>query len=219
MSITFKARGKAAMGRERRKDPMIELFILGELMDGPHHGYLLRDILMRLLGPFRSISWGTLYPLMGQLEQMKYIELIDNDGADPSNNYPAGRQKRVFSITNSGRERFIAMMLAGQAYTADFPELLTVKLLYLGWLTLPQQLAVLEHGRDYFAQVLDACSEVFTARSPSAHLPAKAREAIYRAINYRMAGNQADLSWIESEIARRRRELSMKPSPDGNQPI
>jgi DNA-binding PadR family transcriptional regulator len=199
---------------ERRKDPMIELFILGELMDGPHHGYLLRDILMRLLGPFRAISWGTLYPLIGYLEQIGYIRLIGSDRGDTGKTLPSGRQKRMFSITDNGRERFHAMMLTRHAYTADFPELFTVKLLYLNWLTLPQQLEILEHGRDYFAQVRDTCSEVFTARSPSAHLPAEAREAIYRVINYRLAGNQAELSWIEGEIARRRRELTTETGSD-----
>ena len=46
-----------------------ELFVLGELMDGPHHGYKLREILSNLFGPFRQISWGMLYPLIRQLER------------------------------------------------------------------------------------------------------------------------------------------------------
>ena len=49
-----------------RKYGIYELFVLGELMDGPHHGYELREILSRMMGPFRHISWGVLYPLIRQ---------------------------------------------------------------------------------------------------------------------------------------------------------
>jgi DNA-binding PadR family transcriptional regulator len=189
---------------EHRKVNMLELFIMGELMDGPHHGYLLRDILSRVFAPFRQFSWGTLYPLIGQLERSGYIELIDGGERSPREEKPHGRQKRNFGITDAGRARFQVLMLANSEYTADFPELLTVKLLYLRWLTPTQQLAVLEHSRGYFVQTRDYCLQAFTAQSPSAHLPAEAREQIYRIVNFRLSGTQAQLSWIEGEIARRR---------------
>ena len=50
------ARGAARQGK------VYELFVLGELSAGPHHGYLLHSILGKILGPFRQISWGALYP-------------------------------------------------------------------------------------------------------------------------------------------------------------
>lgn len=39
-------------------------------MDGPHYGYILREILGRLLGPFRHISWDVLYPLIRRVAGM-----------------------------------------------------------------------------------------------------------------------------------------------------
>ena len=63
---------------------MYELFVLGELMDGPHHGYLLREILGRLLGPFRHISCGVLYPLIRQLEREGLIVPFEEDGNEQS---------------------------------------------------------------------------------------------------------------------------------------
>src|SRR6266478_3486365 len=67
-----------------RKALMYELFVLGELMDGPHYGYILRDILGRLLGPFRHISWGVLYPLIRHLESGGLIVPDEKSGAAQS---------------------------------------------------------------------------------------------------------------------------------------
>ncbi len=190
----------------RRRINPFELFILGELMEGPHHGYLLRDILSRLLGPYRQFSWGTLYPLISQLERSGYIHPIYQDEAERGESAQGGRQKRVLDITDAGRERFQALMLAESEYSADFPELFAIKLLYLSWLAPAEQIAVLAHGRDYYIHIRDHCLEAFTSRSPSAHLPLEAREAIYRVVHFRLAGAQAELAWIEGEIVRRRIE-------------
>lgn len=48
----------------RGANPVYELFVLGELMTGPHYGYKLHEIIQRILGPFQRLSWGTLYPLI-----------------------------------------------------------------------------------------------------------------------------------------------------------
>src|SRR5579871_5535110 len=50
-----------------RRSAAYELFVLGELVNGPMHGYLLREILNRVLGPYRTMSWGVLYPLIHAL--------------------------------------------------------------------------------------------------------------------------------------------------------
>ena len=56
-----------------RRGKLYELVVLGELIGGPHHGYLLREILGKIFGPFRQISWGALYPLIHRLEQQGLI--------------------------------------------------------------------------------------------------------------------------------------------------
>ena len=52
-----------------RRGRVYELFVLGELTAGSHHGYLLREILGKILGPFRQVSWGALYPLIHRLSR------------------------------------------------------------------------------------------------------------------------------------------------------
>ena len=49
-----------------RRD-ILEFAVLGILSDGPVHGYELRKRLTDMLGPFRSLSYGTLYPTLRRL--------------------------------------------------------------------------------------------------------------------------------------------------------
>ena len=46
-----------------------ELIILGTLMVGPFHGYLIAKIVQNILGPYGKISAGRLYPLLTKLEE------------------------------------------------------------------------------------------------------------------------------------------------------
>jgi hypothetical protein len=46
-----------------------ELFVLGELIVQPMYGSFLHETASRILGPFRPLSWGIVYPLIRRLEQ------------------------------------------------------------------------------------------------------------------------------------------------------
>src|SRR4051812_39956959 len=50
-----------------RRADVLELAILGLLHDSPMHGYELRKRLNALLGAFRALSYGTLYPALKSL--------------------------------------------------------------------------------------------------------------------------------------------------------
>src|SRR3989440_11790751 len=130
-----------------RKAPMYELFVLGELMDGPHYGYLLRDILGRLLGPFRHISWGVLYPLIRRLEREGLIVPDEKSGAAQSESTQGNKQRKQYRITEAGQERFLALILETGNYTADYPELFLIKLNNLDHITREQKLTLLWHYR------------------------------------------------------------------------
>ena len=80
---------------------MNELFILGELMEGPHSGYQLRSAMQVSLGRHRKISFGVVYPLLEKLAKAGLIELTS---------VPEERNKNMASITDKGRERFFQLM-------------------------------------------------------------------------------------------------------------
>ena len=57
---------------------MLELAVLGLLLESPMHGYELRKRLTGLLGAFRAFSYGSLYPA---LRRMQADGLIVEDAA------------------------------------------------------------------------------------------------------------------------------------------
>ena len=77
---------------------MLELAILGLLIESPMHGYELRKRLTGLLGAFRAFSYGSLYPALRRMQA---------DGLIAENAAPAGtpvrRARRVYQLTDAGR--------------------------------------------------------------------------------------------------------------------
>jgi len=88
-----------------RRADVLELAVLGLLHDAPMHGYELRKRLNALLGAFRALSYGTLYPaLKSLLAQGLVRELAADDGTTPA---LAGKRARiVYELTAEGKERF-----------------------------------------------------------------------------------------------------------------
>jgi DNA-binding PadR family transcriptional regulator len=88
-----------------RRSDVLELAVLGLLHDAPMHGYELRKRLNTLLGAFRALSYGTLYPALKSLLAQGLIrEVAPDDGTTPA---LAGRRARiVYELTAEGKERF-----------------------------------------------------------------------------------------------------------------
>ncbi|AZZ80552.1 MULTISPECIES: PadR family transcriptional regulator [Gordonia] len=95
---------------------MLELAILGLLLEAPMHGYELRKRLTGLLGAFRAFSYGSLYPT---LRRMQADGLIDE--ADAPSGMKVRRGRRVYQLTDAGRTRFAELVAdtGPQNYTDD----------------------------------------------------------------------------------------------------
>jgi DNA-binding PadR family transcriptional regulator len=195
-----------------RKQQTYQLFVLGNLMNQPLHGYLLRDTLSNVLGPFRQISWGALYPLIRQLEHDGLIALdMEGDGGR-CNREASGRQRKRYRITDAGRERFLAMMLEPDEYTVDTPELFLIKLIHFKYVSSEQQLAILQHYLGYLRMV-ENYTQMQQRRKESHQESYKDRDLthILRGISLRLHGVQAQLQWVEQEIARVAAEAERAP--------
>jgi DNA-binding PadR family transcriptional regulator len=181
---------------------MYELFVLGELMDGPHYGYLLRDILGRLLGPFRQISWGVLYPLIRHLEREGQIVLDDKAATRRSESIQGNQQRKQYRITEAGQRRFLALMLETGNYTAEYPELFLIKLNNLGHLTREQQLTILWHYREYLQAEQKYLQEGQRNIADGTHIiPEDQRAYVFDVIAFRLSGIQAEITWVARKIA------------------
>ncbi len=185
-----------------RKAPMYELFVLGELMDGPHYGYLLRDILGRVLGPFRQISWGVLYPLIRHLEREGLIVLDEKMATERSESIQGNQQRKQYRLTSAGRRRFLALMLETGDYTAEYHELFLIKLNNLDHLTREQQLTILWHYREYLQIEKKYLQEGQRNISDGTHfIPEDQRAHVFDVIEFRLSGIQAEIAWIARKIA------------------
>lgn len=107
-----------------RRD-VLDLAVLGLLQDAPMHGYELRKQLAGVLGPFRALSYGTLYPCLRQLvdggwiaEQGLATASTRSQPAATSNRQPppdarARRGRIVYELTAVGKEHFDALIAEG----------------------------------------------------------------------------------------------------------
>lgn len=94
-----------------RRSGVLEFAVLGLLHEQPMHGYELRKRLNALLGSFRAISYGSLYPCLKQLLAQGLI--AEAGPADASAPALTGRRARItYQLTADGKERF-------QSWTAD----------------------------------------------------------------------------------------------------
>ena len=98
-----------------RRSALLELAILGLLHESPLHGYELRKRLNAVLGAFRVLSYGTLYPCLRELVTRGWIAEDSQAKALPGNlNGASGSGSRrgriVYALTPDGLAQFQSML-------------------------------------------------------------------------------------------------------------
>lgn len=88
-----------------RRGDVLELAILGLLRESPLHGYELRKRLNILLGSFRALSYGSLYPALRSLQSVGLIMEQAGVGEVIPTVVPGRRSKVVYQLTAEGKER------------------------------------------------------------------------------------------------------------------
>jgi DNA-binding PadR family transcriptional regulator len=94
----------------RNRTGVLEFAVLGLLHRAPMHGYELSKQLNMLLGTFRALSYGTLYPCLNKLYAEGLIAKEGDEHAADAQQAPwqpgrAGRSKIVYRLTAEGKER------------------------------------------------------------------------------------------------------------------
>ncbi len=106
-----------------RRSHLLEFAVLGLLHEGPTHGYELRRRLNSALGPFRALSYGTLYPaLRSLLDRGLIAQTAPAETALPAASGTASSRGRiVYELTADGKERFDEMVakVGTDAYDDD----------------------------------------------------------------------------------------------------
>jgi DNA-binding PadR family transcriptional regulator len=84
-----------------KRSGVLELAVLGLLHENPMHGYELRKQLNFLLGTFRALSYGSLYPCLKDLLLRGLIAEESPEEPRPL----SGRSKIVYRVSTEGKER------------------------------------------------------------------------------------------------------------------
>jgi DNA-binding PadR family transcriptional regulator len=142
----------------RKRSDVLEFSILGLLHDAPLHGYELRKRLTGVLGPFRAISYGSLYPALKDLLARGLIT-----EAAPGEQPPlASRRARiVYELTAEGKERFEEFVAApGPEAWEDEP--FAAHLAFFGRTPAEVRMRILEGRRSRLEERLSTLRESFS---------------------------------------------------------
>jgi DNA-binding PadR family transcriptional regulator len=106
-----------------RRSGVLDLAVLGLLQESPMHGYELRKRLNAVLGTFRALSYGTLYPCLKDLAVRGWIQSSPALGGEAEPGGTAGASSRgriVYELTAEGKERLQDLLAeAGPAAWED----------------------------------------------------------------------------------------------------
>ena len=105
-----------------RRAELLDFAILGLLHEGPTHGYDLRRRLNSALGPFRALSYGSLYPALRSLSDRGLIAQareVGSGAAAAAGAAGSARQRISYELTADGKEHFETVARRAGADTAD----------------------------------------------------------------------------------------------------
>ena len=137
----------------RGRTDVLEPAILGLLAGSPMHGYELRKRLNLMLGSFRALSYGSLYPCLRGLVERGWIV-----GAEPSaaseRALASHRAKIVYQLTADGKER-LEQLLTESGPAAWDDDGFGVHFAFFGQTQADIRLRILEGRRSRLEERLD----------------------------------------------------------------
>ncbi len=185
-------RDAGAAGAGPRRGRVYELFVLGELTAGPHHGYLLHAILGKILGPFRQVSWGALFPLIHRLSQDGLIAAVPQKPAGKGK----GHERILYRITPAGRRRFRALMLENVPYAAYDTDVFISRLGYFDHIDAQRQTEILEYHRGFLQAQDDTMRDGLRRVMEELEIPEAERARIKWVTEFRLRRIQTELDWV-----------------------
>ena len=200
---------------------MLELAILGMLKEQELHGYELKKRLTDALGPFSSVSFGSLYPALARLEAAGAVKAVEANPTPASRSRRAvavtgsiageaaafrerlatrraeprsSRPRKVYGITERG-ERLFEELLDTESTSGGDDRAFNLKLAFCRYLPPERRLGLLQRRR---AQLEDRLARARSSgRSPRQPLDTYTRSLMEHA----NLATEADIDWLDSLIA------------------
>jgi DNA-binding PadR family transcriptional regulator len=204
---------------------MIDLAILGLLTEQELHGYELKKRLGELLASRASVSFGSLYPALARLEKQGCVKAVEERTTVPAApmsgslagelaafrarvresgiGKATGRGKKVYGITERGRERLLEL-LSDPDVSDD--RAFTLRVAFAPLLAEPARLELFERRRTELLARRDDLRRRERGRTRT--------HAYLGALLDRDAENLAhDLAWLDRLIAAERQAAQQQEQP------
>ncbi|MDO8122083.1 helix-turn-helix transcriptional regulator [Isoptericola sp. b490] len=201
----------------RSRSDVLELAILGLLQDTPMHGYELRKRLNLMLGSFRALSYGSLYPALRSLADRGLISVVGS--AEPPPHALSGKRARnVYELTADGKEH-LADALSSSGPTAWDDEGFDVRFALFSQTDVETRLRILEGRRTRLAERLEQL------RTSAARTRERVDEYTLELQRHGLEQVEREVAWLDGLIDRerdsgrdRRRHRTVPHRYDGDQP-
>jgi len=171
-----------------------ELFILSELMEKPRNGYNLKNILQKILGIERKISFGVIYPQLERLETNGYIT-TSLDTSDSK------RTTKLNTITALGQERFMQLMAQSVPANQNAQTTYEIKIGSFHLVSLSLQQTIMQAYIEFLSAKIQANHDsIATIRGEKPQMSDADKADTIETLNLRLVQNQAALSWAQTKL-------------------
>jgi len=180
-----------------KRTDVLEHTVLGVLTDGPLHGYELRKRLTAILGPFRALSFGSLYPCLHRLTGSGLIEQVDAVGREEIVGVSTKRARIVYALTAAGKEAF-------DSWVADYgpdaweDEAFAARMAFFSRTNAEVRLRILEGRRTRLEERLRSLQESIDRTDARMDLYAE------RLQRHGIEGAEREVGWLEELISNER---------------
>jgi DNA-binding PadR family transcriptional regulator len=171
--------------------------VLGLLADGPLHGYEIRKRLTAILGTFRALSFGSLYPCLHRLNGDGLIEPVDTLLRDDIAGVSTKRARIVYGLTADGKEAF-ASWVADYGPDAWEDEAFAARMAFFSRTDAQVRLRILEGRRTRLEERLRSLQESIDRTDARMDLYAE------RLQRHGIEGAEREVGWLEELIASER---------------
>ncbi len=192
---------------------VLDIAILGLLMDRDHHGYEIRTQLRERLGLWANVSFGSIYPALARLARYGLVEAVVASDArigSLSTGSLSGeraslrslrsapgigrRGRKVYRITAKGREEFVTLL--SDPATLDDSKNFSLRMALAKYLTPSLRVGLLERRR---SDLVARLAEVRVS-AHNEQLDSYARSVMEHAAR----GVELDLAWIDNLLSTER---------------
>lgn len=208
---------------------MLDLAILGLLVEQEMHGYEIRRRLRDELGLFANISFGSLYPALSKLERAGSVTVTAEGAGTPSAIPATGslsgeraglrarraaaplgsskRSRKVYRITDAGRAHFDQLLMGEEI---DDARSFGLRLAFARHLAPTARLALLERRRAQLARRLATDQ----ARASGERLDVYTRSLV----EHTTESTEHDIAWLDRLIDAERLGMEPARTDDGSTP-